>query len=565
MENKNHQRYEARHAIASETRYSLKKKLTAAALVLTSASAIGAGLNQRGEDSRREHIAVAEKYIGSNIDKVTASVSPDYTLVLPNITPSSTMISETWALPNEEELKKKGQWCDTPDVPLYEYANPEQMEAASKIEMGLSTSAYEALSDEILGATDRAQVENMVEGVYERLGVKATFDETRDDFVATDKPKLLDNGDTEEVRAFAAWMTENLKALTYMPKEMAQLPASIDFVEADALATRSEVDGKEELRGLDGQYRSKTKQIIIRVGSEAWVTVHEFGHAAQDEACPGVFGSKATSDGEMEQVHTKARTLAEANKDANDIKDEWPKNMDGGYKRYFNDYRKLTGFPTDYSLSAQAEFFADETAALLMKGQVNVYNSERTPEQVSILQRMVVERLEKAMPGVDFRSLVAARAQADLQSRDSDIPLQALIANHVSSIDRTFVSSYDKLVYGDKLEPALKIMTLDGHNETYIYCKKSDLRKTAEGDLGGQYSIALNKTGNKKFDQRTLDTSLKYLKDLGYDKQIDLDFEVRLYPDSVYVIANVAKSGSADATPDIRYVDYTKDETGTGG
>jgi hypothetical protein len=556
MEHKKSRKYEARHAAPPESRFSLKQRLTAAALTLVSATAVTAGMHQRNEENRRQHMAVAEKYIASNIDAKTPSISPDYTLILPYTIQEGTLVSENWATPNEKELKEKGQWCNTPEVPLYRYANPEQMETAAEMEMGLSVSAYEAIASEIQEAGDRSEVEAIVQGVYATLGVEATFNKTRSYFETKDEPALVENGDEDGLREFSQSMSEQLKGLTYIPKEMAELPATIDFIDTDYLTKVEIVDGKEVRTGIDGLYRLEPNQIIIRVGSEAWVTVHEYAHAVHHKACPGIF-----NDGEMTAAHASLSDEVRSNERANTLREDWPKNEDGGYKRYFEAYRDLTGFPTDYSFSAQYEFVADETAALLMKGQVNIYSSDVDSEQVALLQQMVVERLTDALPDVDFRSLIAARAEANEQVKNYDVPLQALIANRVSNVDRTFLSTYGKIVSGDTVEPAIKLMSRNGEAQNYIFCKKSDLRKTAEGDLGGEYSIMLNKTDDTQFDKAVLDMSLKYLRDLEQQKGIDLEYEVRQFDDNVYVRASLAGSDMVSASSDIRYIDMTHNAT----
>ena len=181
------------------------------------------------------------------------------------------------------------------------------------------------------------------------------------------------------------------------------------------------------------------------------------------------------------------------------------------------------------------------------------------------LQQLVVERLAEAMPGVDFRSLVAARTEAMAQAQEHDVPLQALITNQVSQFDRTFVSTYNKLVAGDEIKPALKLVNPDGESATYIFCKQSDLRMTAEGALGGEYSIQLGRLDDTTFDTMLQDTALKYLMDLAQEKGIKLKYEIRKANEGTYIIGSVPDEVLTDTEPLVRYIDITREETGAGG
>jgi hypothetical protein len=545
------QTYIGRHRLETKEKYTRTQRATAASLAtLALAGAMYAGNRNSPEGSA--HRVVAEKYIPHDNKGNRVEISPDFTIILP---PQHQNISTEYkfTVSNEEELRAKGQWCETPTVPLYQEVTPEQIRATGEIPMALEFESFEKLEKAIREAPDESAVQSIVIDGYRQAGITATFDASKGELITSDNP--TDKSEEEQTETFKEHMVGHIKALAFVPKAtFANNPPLIDLVQADNIATESKgADGKPIRRYFAGQYDSGKNRILLNAGAGMSTDLHEIGHYVHATSCAGAQDNKlkAMQDMGVQEMHT--------DKFVQNIYNKLPKSEDGKWQLLDTNYlmRDLTNFPSGYAEQGEAanpgsdtgEFYAEAFSELLLNGQIP-YGLKHQLKMAKPLEEAVVERMQDAMPGVDVRSLITTQAAYN-KLYAGRIPASFLAKNHASLNDRIFAARHDIKQENVTVRPAIHMTSIDGREDSYLYAYEEDRVTDKAGTHGGDYALNFLPTGSKTLDEATISMALKYLKDRADSKGITLTYNVQLWAEETVVEGNFLHDGVSKNSPKI--------------
>ncbi|MFT4532106.1 MAG: hypothetical protein ACI9T8_000116 [Candidatus Saccharimonadales bacterium] len=213
-------------------------------------------------------------------------------------------------------------------------------------------------------------------------------------------------------------------------------------------------DWKIEVNGLTddavGTFNSRTEVLTLARSLDEDTVLHELIHAAHDKACDG----DMLADSELKGAFNQAQDLVIA--------------MD------------VDLMPSAYGNSNEREFFA-EMGSDLLNGRFldKLEDGARFTPEGRALEKLVLERLQVAMPGIDVVSYVQY-----LDSLNGHMPWDAATgvaeAAQLSALDNTYYRAME--TEGAEIFPAVAIVDQDGKIE-YIYAMKTPLEDTERFEI----------------------------------------------------------------------------------
>jgi hypothetical protein len=269
------------------------------------------------------------------------------------------------------------------------------------------------------------------------------------------------------VESYAAGMIRHIEGLTYLPKSIVQ-GSTVNFV--NTVGWNVLVPGSDDVQG-SAHYDSENGRINLAVMNGNYETIiHEFMHRAHAIAC------KDVSDTELEAEYNKALELL----GETDHKTE--------YGRFDPDVFMRTGIPTEHARDTHFELFAELSTDLLLGGYIDNSDENVKDSPALRLQEMVVERLQKAYPDVDWPTVLQFAAVFKNFPRGEVSP-QTIIENKISPLDKIWGDIADLASPKVTFQPAIELRQSNDESR-YIYVYESE----------GYYELYYSRSGNNELD-----------------------------------------------------------------
>jgi len=409
---------------------------------------------------------------------------------------------------SKEVTRGETGYCQVVDVPLPKRFDYSEVVQGSKTEFALSFEDAQQLHSEIKSAETVDEAQQILSSALADMDIKAHFDAPV--YVDGKATKSVADG-PRSVFNYVDDLNRFVDTLAVVPKQMLGAAKSVNFVNADLLYRSEDVSPA-------GLYYANSREVVLATRSmDAGVVVHELAHGLHSKACQNY------SDTELEREFDIALGYLSASPQTSELESRFnggkrERGDQEAYDEYIRQGRQM-GLPTQYSRENYIELMADLTSDIVLgEGYLapSVMEASMEHDNARRLREMVVERMQKAMPGFDVEAYLAYMNTYD-KIPPSAVDPSEVISRKISPLDGTYALFNGLELDGEsKLSPAIAIKGHDDVPTQYIFAHHQ------VDNEGRSVEIDFNYTPGEVGDT-VLQAGLDYLRDDPANKGMEIE------------------------------------------